>query len=225
MVKTLHKSRSLDGSFEEIPFVLPLAPEVYELADATVALAHSGVEGQRKISAQQAEIWKLQHDDLTGLWNRAPFMEMLQGFKGSAGFLLFADLKGMGDLNKKYGWDGGNQKLAKFGQAWGNILEEDDPLQDISSRLGGDEFGKLILYDPEAMSLEQAVQLTLTRIYEKLDAPDIPLFRFGPPAVFAPEKDKSDLLREADPKAPKNRRQRAAKFIQNARWRRKRHEA
>ncbi|MFO0232249.1 MAG: putative bifunctional diguanylate cyclase/phosphodiesterase [Burkholderiales bacterium] len=88
------------------------------------------------------------HDDLTGLPNRAAFMEHIgesiaQARARSSRFaLLFLDLDGFKEINDSLGHDAGDDLLRQVSQRIRACLRQADRL----ARFGGDEF--LVLIDP-----------------------------------------------------------------------------
>jgi diguanylate cyclase (GGDEF)-like protein len=88
------------------------------------------------------------HDDLTGLPNRAAFMEHIAGTvvqaraRGSRFALLFLDLDGFKEINDSLGHDAGDDLLRQVSQRIRACLRQADRL----ARFGGDEF--LVLIDP-----------------------------------------------------------------------------
>lgn len=88
------------------------------------------------------------HDDLTGLPNRAAFMERIgeavaqARSTGSRFALLFLDLDGFKEINDSLGHDAGDDLLRQVSQRIRACLRQADRL----ARFGGDEF--LVLIDP-----------------------------------------------------------------------------
>lgn len=88
------------------------------------------------------------HDDLTGLPNRAAFMDHIAeaveraGGLGSRFALLFLDLDGFKEINDSLGHDAGDDLLRQVSQRIRACLRQADRL----ARFGGDEF--LVLIDP-----------------------------------------------------------------------------
>lgn len=88
----------------------------------------------------------LEHDDLTGLWNRnafeLAFKESIESNQRSNQpfALLVMDLNHFGSLNKKHGHLHGNEKLKEFAEH----LQFNVRDTDIVSRFGGDEFCVLL---------------------------------------------------------------------------------
>jgi diguanylate cyclase (GGDEF)-like protein len=88
------------------------------------------------------------HDDLTGLPNRAAFMDVVARAaeqargNGSRFALLFLDLDGFKEINDSLGHDAGDELLREVAVRVRRCLRQDDRL----ARFGGDEF--LVLIDP-----------------------------------------------------------------------------
>jgi diguanylate cyclase (GGDEF)-like protein/PAS domain S-box-containing protein len=88
------------------------------------------------------------HDDLTGLPNRAAFMDDIARaaqqarVRGSRFGLLFLDLDGFKEINDSLGHDAGDELLQEVGARVRRCLRQADRL----ARFGGDEF--LVLIDP-----------------------------------------------------------------------------
>jgi diguanylate cyclase (GGDEF)-like protein len=88
------------------------------------------------------------HDDLTGLPNRAAFMDDIARAaaqargRGSRFALLFLDLDGFKEINDSLGHDAGDELLQEVAVRVRRCLRQDDRL----ARFGGDEF--LVLIDP-----------------------------------------------------------------------------
>ncbi|WP_114418623.1 GGDEF domain-containing response regulator [Marinospirillum perlucidum] len=95
------------------------------------------------------------HDALTGLYNRAAFLEHLQQLLDLAHpeehALLFIDLDGFKPINDDLGHEAGDEALQQVAQRLRRVLRK----QDFLARLGGDEFVVLLssLPDPELAAL------------------------------------------------------------------------
>lgn len=88
----------------------------------------------------------LDHDELTGLWNRRVFDSALMEAINSKNkerkdfSILILDLNHFGELNKKHGHLYGNNKLIEFAANLNEVVRNTD----IVSRFGGDEFAVLL---------------------------------------------------------------------------------
>ncbi len=109
------------------------------------------------------------HDDLTGLANRAMFMEQLRGAlqrsrrnrRGLA--VLILDMDGLKALNDGHGHSVGDAALVEFARR----LKETARSEDVVARLGGDEFAILMPSADECAGAWQFKQ----RLQEVLRSP------------------------------------------------------
>ena len=86
---------------------------------------------------------KAERDPLTGLPNRAVFMNRLQFLAGHSATrfaVLFGDLDGFKEVNDVYGHDTGDRILQLAGQRIAHALRAND----FVGRIGGDEFAVLL---------------------------------------------------------------------------------
>ncbi len=87
------------------------------------------------------------HDPLTGMYNRRIFFQFLDEHiahlkrTGTGYILSMIDLDNFGDINTKYGHNGGDIILKHVADSMKCVFKRD---QDISARLGGDEFVVLL---------------------------------------------------------------------------------
>jgi diguanylate cyclase (GGDEF)-like protein/PAS domain S-box-containing protein len=120
------------------------------VTDATGAVLY--YEGSvEDISLRKAVEQKLgymaYHDSLTGVYNRRRFVDEFERFAarvrryGDAGAMLFLDLDGFKEVNERFGHREGDRILRGVAQTARRVLREADCL----GRLGGDEFGVLLL--------------------------------------------------------------------------------
>ena len=104
------------------------------------------------------------NDNLTGLPNRAAFMERLQhalsfaGREGRKVGLLFLDLDNFKDVNDTQGHDFGDRLLKEVAQRLASDMRESDTL----ARLGGDEFVIVLTSVTDQESAAIAAQRLLT---------------------------------------------------------------
>jgi diguanylate cyclase (GGDEF)-like protein/PAS domain S-box-containing protein len=143
------------------------------------------------------------HDPLTGLPNRALFMDRLEhaltraNRRGSKLAVLFTDLDSFKVINDSLGHEVGDQLLVAIAERLKACLRPED----TAARLGGDEFTILV---EDISSVGEGVQIA-ERIAERLQHP----FALGKHEVFAtvstgiafsnPAHERpSDLLRHAD---------------------------
>lgn len=102
-----------------------------------------------KIANQRLEDLAI-HDELTGLYNRRGFFLLAeQAIKASDRskmrcILMFADLDGLKSVNDTYGHQAGDAMIKKVA----DLLTSHFRKSDIVARMGGDEFGILVI-DPD----------------------------------------------------------------------------
>ncbi|WP_051591015.1 GGDEF domain-containing protein [Bacillus sp. UNC438CL73TsuS30] len=105
------------------------------------------------------------YDSLTGLPNRAYFMEMLKRYlnSGLPVSLMFIDLDGFKKVNDTYGHEEGDNLLKEIAKKLNLLLDENT----FVGRLGGDEFIVLTKGIGETQSIEIANHL-LSRVQMKI---------------------------------------------------------
>jgi len=113
------------------------------------------------------------HDPLTGLANRRVFDRELEREwalskrEGPDSFVVIADLNGFKRLNDSLGHSAGDDVLRHFGEALRHAARSTD----VVARIGGDEFGLLLVrcderaVDSFRRRLRDAMQRTLTAHY------------------------------------------------------------
>ena len=121
-----------------------------------------------KLQAGREELQHLAlHDPLTGMPNRALFLEQLQHAiararrKGTPISVLYLDLDGFKSVNDELGHAAGDELLVGVGERLRRSLREVDTV----ARLGGDEFG--ILLEEEL----QGATLTAQRLVKQFERP------------------------------------------------------
>jgi diguanylate cyclase (GGDEF)-like protein/PAS domain S-box-containing protein len=161
----------------------------------------------RNITERKALKEQLQHqafhDPLTGLPNRALFMDRLEraltraNRRGNKVAVLFMDLDNFKIINDSLGHKAGDQLLVAVAERLKTCLRSED----TAARLGGDEFTVLV---EDVTSVGEVVQIA-KRIAEVLQPP----FPLGEQEVFATvstgialnstaQEQPADLLRHAD---------------------------
>lgn len=119
--------------------------------------------------AEEALKHVARHDSLTGLYNRAVFLELLASEinrsrrSGSRCAVLFLDLDGFKEINDKYGHEAGDQALIEISRRFLISIRE----VDFVARIGGDEF-TMLLPDIEG---SEAVTLISQRIFRAVSKP------------------------------------------------------
>jgi diguanylate cyclase (GGDEF)-like protein/PAS domain S-box-containing protein len=116
-----------------------------------------------------------QTDSLTGLRNRVGLSAFLDQRLGDEaikiGFLLL-DLDGFKDVNDTLGHAAGDRLIALFGQRLIELRNEFDPNYTEVVRLGGDEFGFILIDDPaKKHPLEYSTEIFARIVRERLSEP------------------------------------------------------
>ena len=156
--------------------------------------------------ARQDALQDLSHrahrDALTGLANRALFMDRLQqqllqsGRNGQHTAVLLLDLDDFKAVNDTHGHDAGDRLLAEVGRRLRAVLRDSDTV----ARLGGDEF-VVLLPDagPQTTAAVARKLLAALRPPVSLEGVDIAVGPSIGAALAAPgDTDHADLLRRAD---------------------------
>ncbi len=155
------RARHADGSWRY------LEAAVAELPDGGRAYYLRDITERKTLEDDLAH--RAFHDSLTGLANRALFMDRLQHALARLArhpglvAVLFIDLDGFKDLNDSLGHPRGDEILATMGRRIRGCLRPSD----TAARLGGDEFAVLL---ENIGSLESALQVG-ERILKALQAP------------------------------------------------------
>ncbi|MEL6060676.1 putative bifunctional diguanylate cyclase/phosphodiesterase [Methylobacterium sp. DCY52] len=125
--------------------------EASRIKNEATALARSRAEAHASVSALADEMRRrATHDDLTGLFNRAGFIQQAESrLQAGAISLLLLDLDGFKLVNDVYGHKAGNRVLVEVARRIRAVL----PGNGLAARLGGDEFA--VLYDPAASGIPQ----------------------------------------------------------------------
>lgn len=187
--------------------VLPLEFGLRLIHDGKRAIGMQGIG--RDISERKALEEQLQHqafyDTLTGLSNRALFMDRLShalraaSRRNTAVAVLFLDLDGFKLINDSLGHDAGDELLAAVGQRLAACLRPTDTL----ARFGGDEFTMLldgVASPAEPLRVADRLLAALRppfvlRQRQRFIGASVGIAWSGPQSTLrAPE----DLLREAD---------------------------
>lgn len=142
-------------------------------------------------------------DELTGLYNRRGFIELIEQQAKVAErmkfgmHLLFGDLDYLKEINDKFGHQEGDRALIEIA----NILTETFRTSDIVARIGGDEFVALALKTQEehAEILESRLNKSISARNTKGDLPYTLSLSIGI-AYYAPEQAISieNLIAEGD---------------------------
>jgi diguanylate cyclase (GGDEF)-like protein len=140
-------------------------------------------------------------DELTGLNNRRGLMEHLmarnQENTGKAAYMIFADLDHLKEINDCFGHSEGDNAI----QTAGRLLQETLGEEQITGRMGGDEFAAMVLTNTveSAESVRQQIIAAFNEYNENSENSyyvnlSIGITKF----VCAESIDFSKLLRDAD---------------------------
>jgi diguanylate cyclase (GGDEF)-like protein len=130
-------------------------PSDAELLQAAGRLAARALE--QRGSTERLE-FQARHDSLTGLPNRAYFMELLESAlldasdRSGSLAVLFIDLDRFKQINDILGHAMGDRLLKEVGQRLKRLLTEDD----LAGRMGGDEFTIVLTRQPDEQAAVQA---------------------------------------------------------------------
>ncbi len=169
----------------------------------------------RDVSERRASVAELTrralHDDLTGLVNRAVFMEHLRSHVAGRhhhGAVLYVDLDEFTDINDRLGHLAGDQVLREVGDR----LRASVRPEDVCGRLGGDEFGVLapgVTEPRQALVLARRIRTALSRPVQLAHASVQPAASIGV-TMLAATDDADRAISLADKDMYDRKRRRAA---------------
>ncbi len=162
-----HRIRARDGDYR---WVQAQGLAVRDAAGRAVRLAGSQRDVTDKKKVEEQLIHAALHDDLTGLPNRALFMDRLESAIGRvqrrsehAFGVIFLDLDRFKVINDSLGHEAGDQLLRAIARRLESCLR----IGDTVARLGGDEFAVLVEDLEDPAEADQVAE----RIHEELQAP------------------------------------------------------
>ncbi|MGH3086610.1 MAG: putative bifunctional diguanylate cyclase/phosphodiesterase, partial [Rubrobacteraceae bacterium] len=196
--RILHK----DGDYR---WMLCRGLAVRDEPDGAVRMAGSQADITRRKEAEEKLLHGAFHDSLTGLPNRASFLDSLgrtlgdakRGASEKSFAVLFIDLDNFKVVNDSLGHAMGDTLLVAVSERLRDSLRP----QDVIARLGGDEFTVLI----EAVSGVEEAEQVADRLLEELEDPFVAngyeLFTTASIGIVVGNREyerPEDLLRDAD---------------------------
>lgn len=120
-----------------ILIAIPIALFVFRQGER-LNLAHAAL-----LAANEALVRKASHDQMTGLLNRASFLEQVDLLRlmPQSGVLLIIDADHFKRINDRYGHPVGDKALIRISAAIAGAVRKED----IVGRVGGEEFGAFLL--------------------------------------------------------------------------------
>jgi diguanylate cyclase (GGDEF)-like protein len=159
---------------------------------ASLALGHA--------QAVEEALTEAFHDSLTGIPNRALFLDRLSvavaraGRTGTPVGVLFCDIDGFKTVNDSLGHQAGDALLVLVAERLGSCLRPADTL----ARLGGDEFAVLLEELREPEDAARAAQRMLDALEEPFELRGREIFISASIGISAGAADADNLLRDAD---------------------------
>jgi diguanylate cyclase (GGDEF)-like protein len=175
----------------------------HKRADDQLRARYEDLEGWvalRRALEEQLQ-WRVSHDDLTDLHNRAAFYEHLARAlsrarrQGTKVAMLFIDLDDFKLINDSLGHLEGDRVLREVAERLKRCLREED----VAARIGGDEFGVLLEDVADASAAVEVAE----RLQEQLRIPfDVHSYRLHTSAsigiVVGAQLSPQELVRVAD---------------------------
>ncbi len=163
------------GAPAPIPFELSIVNLVDDPTVRAYVISGHDVTDRKRLEDELS--YQAFHDSLTGLGNRAEFLNRLQDAldraerDGGRVAVLFLDMDGLKSANDRLGHAAGDALL----QAMAGVLHATVRRSDTAARLGGDEFGVIV----EDVAHPEEVETLADRILEACRRP----FRVGSDAL------------------------------------------
>jgi diguanylate cyclase (GGDEF)-like protein len=168
--------------------------------DAVIAFAEHAGLALNDAKAAEETAHQAFHDPLTGLANRALFLDRLSQAKtraarsGGAVGVLFADLDGFKTVNDSLGHGAGDQLLIIAAQRLVSVVGPTDTV----ARFGGDEFAILIEDATEPISAARLARRALEVLERVIEIQGREVFITASIGVAAGLEEPEELLRRAD---------------------------
>jgi len=151
----------------------------------------------RRKSEEQRILQAINHDHLTGLYNRGHFEDYVRDLSLQGNLplsVVFGDINGLRIINEAFGREEGNVLIKRIAQIVKSFLREND----YAARVGGDEIA-LILPHTEAKEAEQillAIQEEVAQI--RVMASVHPSITFGRCVLCSEDDDLNDGIKKAE---------------------------
>jgi len=119
---------------------------------------------KKEIIELKEEIHKLKHDDLTGFGNRYKLKDFLNyiSSENSDYVVCLVDLNNLHKINRKYGWEKGNEYILEFSEY---LKKELKYIKSEIFRIGGDEF---LIFSKKPFSIKEKYGNYVYEIYNPL---------------------------------------------------------
>jgi diguanylate cyclase (GGDEF)-like protein len=168
--------------------------------DAVLAFAEHAGLALNDAKAAEETAHQAFHDPLTGLANRALFVDRLAQARtrasaaGDSVGVLFADLDGFKNVNDSLGHAAGDQMLIIVGQRLASVVGPTDTV----ARFGGDEFAILVEDVREPIELARTARLALDALERVIEIEGREVFITASIGIAVGLEEPEDLLRNAD---------------------------
>jgi diguanylate cyclase (GGDEF)-like protein len=168
--------------------------------DAVIAFAEHAGLALNDAKAAEETAHQAFHDPLTGLANRALFVDRLAQSRtrasaaGDSVGVLFADLDGFKTVNDSLGHAAGDQLLIIVGQRLASVVGPTDTV----ARFGGDEFAILVEDVRQPIELARTARLALDALERVIEVEGREVFVTASIGIAVGLEETEDLLRNAD---------------------------
>jgi diguanylate cyclase (GGDEF)-like protein len=168
--------------------------------DAVLAFAEHAGLALNDAKAAEETAHQAFHDPLTGLANRALFVDRLAQARtraaaaGDAVGILFADLDGFKTVNDSLGHAAGDQLLIIVGQRLASVVGATDTV----ARFGGDEFAILVEDVRQPIEIARMARLALDSLERVIEVEGREVFISASIGIAVGLEEPEDLLRNAD---------------------------
>jgi diguanylate cyclase (GGDEF)-like protein len=168
--------------------------------DAVLAFAEHAGLALNDAKAAEETAHQAFHDPLTGLANRALFVDRLAQARtrasaaGDSVGVLFADLDGFKTVNDSLGHAAGDQLLIIVGQRLASVVGPTDTV----ARFGGDEFAILVEDVRQPIELARMARMALDGLERVIEVEGREVFITASIGIAVGLEEPEDLLRNAD---------------------------